>query len=314
VQNILQCARISAYYDDNGTELETDSSGYTKSAVLRIQWFHPFTHSHGMPICAVIAVPTQPEGTQIPSVFAQDLQVVAKTLHEQHRLNAFCTLIADTRFMDRSSKTNVSDVLACFTDMASRELAQLEPSPSHYDTQNLSSGYVAQALAAFLFQHNLAIIKWSYGNHNHMYALGPSTLKAGDRLIPLSNVHSFRAEKSNAFIVQSDGHSFENLMSVRLHNYEPSPMTRAPQHDNKGAPVEPPAGEPEIRPLRATYVGICLSCMPPRGGKFKSSDGSVVTDKRHLQMLTRGLARHRVAACERADGEEGPPPHVIDIV
>ncbi|KAF2443422.1 HET-domain-containing protein [Karstenula rhodostoma CBS 690.94] len=245
-QIIHQCTRISSYYDNNSTEVEAESSNYTKSAVLRIQWFHPITHRYGIPICNVMTVPTKPEETWVPVAFARDLQAIAKRVLEQHRLEPFCALIARLT-LDPGDKSKVSDILACFTDMTSRT-PELESLTGQFDTQHLSSGHVVQALATFLFKHSLALLEWDCGKHNHMYAVGPSTLEVGDRLIPLDNLPSVSAQKNIAFMVKIDDSLPENFMGVKLHHHESSPITRAAQPDTTAAPMEAATRQPACQP------------------------------------------------------------------
>lgn len=71
--DIIQCTRFSTYYDNDGTELEVQSSSFTGSAVFRIQWYHPITHRYGMPICTVVKVQSEPEGSRITVGLARDL-------------------------------------------------------------------------------------------------------------------------------------------------------------------------------------------------------------------------------------------------
>ncbi|KAK7185449.1 HET domain-containing protein [Paraphaeosphaeria sporulosa] len=236
-QDILQCTRMSTYYDTNGTQIEAQSSSSTESPVLRIQWYHPITHRYGMPICAVMAVRSKPEGSRIPTDFAQDLQTIAKTLLGDPRLDQLCALIARIVFKDQGYKEETPNVLACFTDIASKTL-ELESLTNQFDTQHLSSGHVVQAMATLFFRYSLALIEWNCGSHNHMYAVGPSTLEVGDRLIPLNNLPSASAQKRTTFMPAIDDSLLEHLMGVKLHNREPDTITRAAQAETKAESVE----------------------------------------------------------------------------
>lgn len=149
-----------------------------------------------------------------------------------------------------------------------------------------------------------------------MYAVGPSTLERDDRLIPLNNLPLITGPKRNvaSLLTKFDDNLLEHLMGARLHHHESTTVTEAGQTDEKADPVEPAPEPRQVKPLRATYIGMCLSPMPMHFRNFRKSDGSLVTDERTKWNIRRQFAKQRVEACKRADEDEGPPPHVIDIV
>ncbi|KAJ4348744.1 uncharacterized protein N0V89_010122 [Didymosphaeria variabile] len=260
-----QCARFTAYYSNSGSDTDidhTESPSYNRSAVLRIQWFHPFTEGYGIPIRSVIAVPTAPQGTRISLAFVQELKLAVNNLEGSIYLHRFSALIAGTMFRDSYQK----DLLECFNNLIGKELAPVEQSPGQVYTQYLSEDKILHSLAIVMFRRQLAILGCHSESHGPYYVVGPSTLQKNDRLIPLARIPQYvTQEAKTAFLDVRGLLVLENLVAVRLLHGSESQDPETHQiniQKNDDMPLDDTSRISMMAPLKATYVGLCV-CFHP---------------------------------------------------